>query len=56
MKLILQHLEMSKLRNLILRPGVGFAKKTNGVLCQIHAEKGQVFENRAHALAKQMPT
>ena len=52
MKLILQQLEMSKLRNLILSancfPGVGFAKKTNGFLCQIHAEKGQVFENRAH--------
>ncbi len=51
MKLILQQLEMSKLRNLILSAncflGVGFAKKTNGFLCQIHAEKGQVFEDRA---------
>lgn len=51
MKLILQYLEMSKLRNLILSAncflGVGFAKKTNGFSCRIHAEKGQVFENRA---------
>lgn len=52
MKTILQLLEVSKLRNLILSAncflGVGFAKKTNGLLCRIHAEKGQVFENRAH--------
>lgn len=51
MKTILQRLEMSKLRNLILSAscvlGVGFAKKTNGFLCRIHAEKAKYLKKRA---------
>lgn len=59
MKTILQRLEMSKLRNLILSAscflGVGFAKKTNGFLCRIHAEKAKYLKT-AHALANRMPS
>ena len=56
MKTILQLLEMSKLRNLILSAncvlGVGFAKKPNGFLCQKCAK----YLKTARALANRMPS
>lgn len=48
MKTILQHLEMSKLRNLILRPGRWICKENQWFFVSDSCRKGQVFENRAH--------